>query len=272
MMATPLAAQSWRSITSARQLHGERDLAVHVRYGAGRFTLGAAAGGQLYRMELRYDEDKFIPVREYDVATPSIRLGVRSREGSRVSMRDSRRGEQPPFMDVLLTPDVPLNLDIELGAVEAEIELGGLAIRRASYHTGASETRLRWSRPNPVPCEELVLRAGAAEFTATQLGNSNCDRVSFEGGLGEVTLDFSGSWRRAMQASVNMGIGSLQLRLPRDVGVAVTVSRFLASFDAAGFTKRGNTYYSANYNDARHRLTLAVNTSIGGIEVAWIND
>jgi hypothetical protein len=267
----PLLGQSWRSITSARQLHGERELTVNVRYGAGRFTLGPGTGSQLYRMELRYDEDKFIPVREYDVATPSIRLGVRSREGTRVSMGNTRRGEQPPFLDVLLTPDVPLVIDMELGAVQAEIEMGGLAIQRASYHTGASETRFRWSRPNPVPCEDLTLRAGAAEFTATQLGNSNCERVSFEGGLGEVTLDFSGSWRRSMIASVNMGIGSLQLRLPRDVGVAVTVSRFLASFDAAGFTKRGNTYYSANYNESRHRLTLDVNTSIGGIEVSWIN-
>jgi hypothetical protein len=266
-----LFAQSWRSVTSARQLHGERELTVNVQYGAGRFTLGPATNGQLYRMELRYDEDKFIPVREYDMATPSIRLGVRSREGSRVTMRDTRRGEQPPFMDVALTPEVPLSLVMELGAVQAEIEMGGLAIQRAAYHTGASQTRFRWSRPNPIPCEELSLRAGAAEFTATQLGNSNCDRISFEGGLGDVTLDFSGSWRRSMEASVEMGIGALQLRLPRDIGVAVTVSRFLASFDAAGFTKRGNTYYSPNYSDARHRLTLNVNTSIGGIEVAWIN-
>lgn len=269
LMSHPAFAQSWRTVTSARQLQGERELTVNVQYGAGRFRLGPATGNQLYRMELRYDEDKFVPVREYDVATPSVRLGVRSREGSRVSMRD-RRGDPPPSMTVGLTPDVPLTLRMELGAVEAVIDLGGLAIRRAEYHTGASQTRLRWSRPNPIPCEALEMGAGAAEFTASELGNSNCERVTFDGGLGDITLDFSGSWRRSMEASVDMGVGSLQLRLPRDVGIAVTVNRFLASFDGAGFNKRGNTYYSPNFETARHRLTLRVNTSIGGIEVAWI--
>lgn len=272
LIAPSLAsAQSWRTVTSARQLHGERELAVNIRYGAGHVTLRPAATGQLYRMELRYDEDKFIPVREYDPATPSITLGIRSREGSRVSLRDGRRSGETPSLDVMLTPDIPLLLVLEMGAVQADVELGGLAIQRAEYHTGASETRLRWSQPNPVPCDELVMRAGAAEFHALQIANSNCERVSFEGGLGEITLDFTGSWRRSMDASVEMGIGSLNLRLPRDVGVAVTVSRVLASFDAAGFTKRGNTYYSANYNDARHRLTLRVSTSLGGIDVAWEN-
>jgi len=266
----PAFAQSWRTVTSARQLQGERDLTVSIQYGAGRFRLGPAAGNQLYRMELRYDEDKFIPVREYDVATPSIRLGVRTRDGARVSLREMRRGEQPPSLTVSLSPDVPLVLDMQLGAVEAVVDFGGLAVRRATYHTGASQTHLRWSRPNPIQCEELQLSAGAAQFTASDLGNSNCDRVRFEGGLGEITLDFTGSWRRSMEASVDMGVGSLQLRLPRDVGVAVTVNRFLASFDGAGFDKRGNTYYSPNYENARHRLTLRVNTSIGGIEVAWI--
>jgi len=271
LYAPSLSAQSWRTVTSARQLHGERELQVNVRYGAGRVTLRPAPTGQLYRMELRYDEDKFIPVREYDLATPSITLGIRSRDAARVSMREGRRSGETPSLDVALTPDIPLSLVIELGAVEADLELGGLAIHRAEYHTGASESRLRWSEPNPVPCAELVMRAGAAEFQALQIANSNCELVSFEGGLGEVTLDFTGTWRRSMDASVGMGIGSLSLRLPRDVGVAVTVSRVLASFDAAGFTKRGNTYYSANYNDARHRLTLRVSTSLGGIDVAWSN-
>ena len=270
-LVPPLAAQSWRTVTSARQLHGERELNVTIQYGVGRFRLGPASSSQLYRMELRYDEDRFIPVREYSAAAHSITLGVRGREGTRVSIRDTRRSEQTPSMDVALTPDVPLVLEMNLGAVEAAVELGGLAVRRATYRTGASESRLHWSAPNPVACEELRMEAGAAEFTASGLGNSNCAALRFDGGLGEITLDFNGSWRNSMDASVNMGIGSLQLRLPRNVGVAVTVSRFLASFDGAGFTKRGNTYYSPNYNESRQRLTLHISTSIGGIEVAWID-
>jgi hypothetical protein len=269
-----LAAQSWRTITSARQLHGETDARVHVQYGAGRFRLSPGVAGELYRLDLRYDEDKFIPLREYDAATGALNLGVRSREGQgvHVSLGDRRREGPVPSLDLSLNPDIPLALEMELGAVEADVELGGLALRRIRYRTGASETQLRFSRPNPIACEQLEMEAGAAQFRADDLANANCARVSFRGGVGEVTLGFSGAWRRSVTADVNVGIGSLHLRLPRDVGVALQLSRFLASFDAAGFEKRGNMYYSPNYNSARYRLTLDVNASIGGVDVVWADD
>ena len=40
-----LSTQTWRTLTSARQRHGETALTVHVNYGAGEFRLGAAPGG-----------------------------------------------------------------------------------------------------------------------------------------------------------------------------------------------------------------------------------
>ena len=267
-----LHAQSWRTLTSARQVHGESDMRVEVRYGAGRFQLTPGNEDELYRMEMRYDEDKFVPLREYDAGSRTLRLGVQSREGQgvRVSLGDRHRNEPPPSLDITLSPDVPMSLDLELGAVTADVDLGGLALRRVHFETGASQTHLRFTRANPVPCEELSIEAGAAEFNAADLANANCARITFKGGVGGMTLDFGGTWHRSATASLEVGIGSLNLRLPRDVGVSVRLNRFLASFDAAGFEKRGGTYYSANWDNARYRLTLDVNASLGGVDVAWI--
>jgi hypothetical protein len=261
-IATPAAAQTWRTITSARQLHGERELNVEVVYGAGRLRVSPGTAGELYRLEMRYDEERFTPVRAWDAATGSLHLGIRGRDGLRTSRSDGRRGEEPPFLELSLTPDLPLTLRVRLGAAEAEV-------RRLHYETGASATRLRFSRPNPVACEQMELRAGAAEFEAHRIANANCARVRFEGGVGRVVLDFTGTWRRSMEADLDVGFGSLDLRLPRDVGVAVHLSRFLASFDAAGFEKRGDVYYSANWASARQRLTLRVSAAVGGIQVVW---
>jgi hypothetical protein len=246
---------------------------VNVQYGAGNFRVTPGSPGELYRMDLRYDEDRFIPVREFSPGDGALRLGLRSRDGAglNVSLGDHRKSSQEASLDLKLSPDIPLDLDMELGAVEADLELGGIALRRLRYRTGASETHLRFSQPNPVPCDEMVIEAGAAQFEASAIGNANCARVSFRGGVGEVTLDFGGTWRRSTTADVNVGVGQLNLRLPRDVGVSVQLNRFLASFDAAGFEKHGNTYLSENYNTARYRITLNVNASFGGIEVAWLN-
>ncbi len=268
--APEVTAQTWRTLTSARQVQGERELAVDVQYAAGIFRLVPAAAGSLYRMELRYDEDKFVPVREYDAQRGTLRLGVRGREGVRVRMSDRRRGEPPPSLDVALSAEVPMALALQLGAAQADVELGGLPLRSITYETGASQTNLRFSSPNPLTCDALELRAGAAEFRVSQLANANCRRVSFEGGVGEVTLDFTGTWRQSMEGDVRVGIGSLTLRLPREVGVQIRLSRFLARFDRAGFTQRGNTYYSSNFESARYRLTLNVDAAIGGVDVNWV--
>jgi hypothetical protein len=269
----PAFAQTWRTITSSRQLHGEDELNVAVTYGAGRFTLAPAPAGTLYRMEMRYDEERVTPVREFDAAAASLRLGVQGRDhGTRVSLGDRRRGDPMPTMDVALSAELPLRLALDLGAVEADVDLTGLSLRSVRYRTGASETRLRFDQPNPVACEQLTMAAGAAQFTATGLGNANCRRVAFSGGVGDVTLDFTGEWRQHLAADVNVSIGSLRLRIPRDVGVSLRLNRFLASFERAGFTKRGNTYYSTNYESARYRLTLDVRAAIGGVDVTWVGN
>jgi hypothetical protein len=271
--ALPAAAQSWRTVTSARQVHGERDLSVDVRYGAGHFQLTPGTPDELYRMELRYDEDKFTPVREYDADAGTLSLGVRSREGDglHVSLGDHHGDGPMPALALSLSPDVPMALNLKLGAVQADVELGGLSLSRIHYETGASETHLHFSHPNTTACTELSLQAGAAEFDARELANSNCARIHFQGGIGETTLDFGGTWRRSMTAQVEVGLGTLNLKLPRDVGVSVHLNRFLASFDAAGFEKRGDMYYSSNYNTARYHLTMDINASFGGIDVAWMN-
>lgn len=268
-LTSPAAAQTLRTLTSARQLHGESSLIVDVTYAVGQFRLEPAAAGDLYRMELRYDEDKFLPVREYDADAGVLRLGLRSLHGSS-SLRKGRRGETPS-LDVALTAEVPMNLRLQIGAAEADAEFGGLALRRLVYHTGASESHVRFSRPNPVDCDALNFEVGAAEFTATGLGNVNCRRMAFRGGVGDVTLDFSGDWRNSADATAKVAIGSLKLLLPRDLGVAISLDRFLASFDHEGFTKRSGVWYSDNYASARYKLDLRVETAFGGIEVHWLD-
>lgn len=271
--AAPAAGQTWRTLTLSRPAHGESTLTVDVQYSAGRFRLTPGTSRTLYRVEMSYDEDRFTPVREFDAEASVVRLGLRGRSGSgvRVSVGDRRRDRQPATFDLSLNPDIPLTLNLELGAVESDVELGGLALRRVTYRAGASSSTVRFSRPNPVDCDELELEAGAAEFHVTSLANANCRRVSFHGGVGEVSLDFTGSWRQSVEADVDVSIGSLTLGLPRDVGVAIRVNRFLASFESAGFTKRGQTYYSSNYSSARYRLTMRVNATIGGIDVNWMD-
>ena len=66
-------------------------------------------------------------------------------------------------------------------------------------------------------------------------------------------------------------MGSLTLLLPDDVGVRVSKETFLMSFDSEGLMKRGDAYYSGNWESARYKLTLDVSGALGSIDVRWAN-
>jgi hypothetical protein len=262
----PAEAQEWRSITSARQIQDRAPLDVQIRYGAGELRLEAVESPMLYHMEMRYDERHFSPVTSYDPARRTLRLGTESREERRGRMNVRDGGN----LTVGLTREVPLNLDLQFGAGEADIDLGGISLRRVSLSTGASETKVRFSSRNPIAADQIRIEAGAASLEVTGLANTRAERFNFQGGVGSTTLDFSGEWTRSATASVQLGVGSVVLRVPRGVGLRVTRSSFLTSFETDGLTRQGNTFLSGDWETATHRLDLNVNAAFGSVRIEWI--
>jgi hypothetical protein len=120
------AQDTWRSLSSARQLQGESRLDVRVDYAAGTMEVGAAPAGRLYEFDLRYNEEHFAPVTEYARETGRLQLGVRSLERRAVSVRG--RDTRASRASVQLNPAIPLALDLRFGAGEARLELGGMGI------------------------------------------------------------------------------------------------------------------------------------------------
>lgn len=268
LAAAPAHAQHMRSLTSARQLAGdERRLAVQVEYGAGELRVEPARGDLLYRMELRYDDEQVRPVTAYDRAAGRLKLGVESRDRN----GNGRRGHRGDHATVALSPRVPLALDLKFGAGEANVELGGLALERVEIATGASESHVSFGAPNLASAGLVRVEAGAAEVHVTGIGNARARRFEFQGGLGDATLDFGGAWDHSGTASVQMGMGSVTLRLPRSLGVRVTKSSFLTSFDHGGMVKRGDAWFSRNYDQARYKLDIALDAALGSIDIEWMD-
>lgn len=269
ILATGGEAQQLRTITSARQLFGTEPVRVHLEYAAGTLDLQPAPAKTLYRMELRYDETHFSPVAQYDDRTRTLRLGTDGRENQ--ERRRGRGGIEGQHATIALSREVPLDLELEFGAGEAEIDLGGLQLRTLELSTGASETEVRFDEPNPIRASRVQINAGAAELRVIGLGNARADRIEFQGGVGSTLLDFSGAWSANGSASVKMGIGSVVLRLPRELGVRIDRTSFLTSFEAEGMTRRDGSYFSSNWSSAQQRLIIHVEAAIGSVEVDWID-
>ena len=262
------AAQQMREFSSARQRHGESRLSTRLDFGAGSLRLAPGPPSRLYGLQLAYDTERFRPISRFDPVAGSVHLGLEStgRSGIRVSSREHL--EQTAV--VHLSPSVSLALDVALGAVDADIELGGLRVTTLRIGTGASRSAIRFSTPNLAPCSAAVIEAGAAEVILTGLGNSRCDRITFSGGVGTALLDLSGVWASDAKLDVSMTMGELTLQLPRNVGVRVEMAKFLASFADAGWTREGNIYLSPGYAASERKVEISLSTTIGNVNVEWL--
>jgi hypothetical protein len=262
-----VAAQSMRPFTTFRQLHGETRLRAALAYAAGTLRLVPGRPAELYRMDISYDEERYVPVSDFDAARGSVSLGLRpsGQGGIRVVSKSQLR----QAANLTFSPRVDLDLEVALGAVDADLELGGLRISQLNLKAGASRAVVRFSEPNGVRCRSAELSAGAAELSVIGLGNSRCDRIEFEGGIGKVMLDLSGSWSTSSQVAVKMAMGEMTLRLPRGIGIRLTLDKFLSSFQPADLVRQGNSFVSPNYTRAERRLDLDVTTAVGGVTVEW---
>ena len=248
----------------SRQLSGESDMRVRIRYGAGRLSVRPAATGALYRMELRYDEDTFEPVAEY--AEDRLELGVRG-IGKHINWPGNHDSGE---MKLTLARDVPMDLDMEFGAVRADVDLGGLQMTRLDLSTGASESRIDISEPNRLRMSSAGFDVGAADFHVRNLGNLNAEIITVDAGVGNVVLDFRGQWEGDANVSVDMGLGALELRFPEGLGVRVIKNTFLTSLNSEGLRKRGDSFYSQDWEEAEHQITVTVDAVLGSIDVVWI--
>jgi len=268
--ASAASAQSMRPFSTYRQWHGETRLDARLDYAAGALRLAAGRPNELYRMDVLYDGDRYLPVSDFDAAGGSVMLGLQAAGGG--GLRVVSRSQLRQTASVTFSPSNDLTLAVTLGAVDGDLELGGLRLTDLALQAGASRATVRFSQPNATRCRAATLRAGAAELSVLGLGNCRCDRIAVEGGVGRVTLDFGGAWTSNSRVVVKMALGEVALRLPRQVGVRITLDRFLTTFEPQGLVRRGSSYLSPGYDQMSRHVDIDVTTAVGGVTLGWVGE
>jgi len=244
-------------------------LTADVRFDIGSLEIGADHASQLYSLDLDYDKANYQPKVEFDAAGGREgRLSVQLEGKKKFGMRHERRTNR---MRLNLSDSVPLVLDVRAGVGEARLSLSGLQLKRLDLESGVGGTRMSIYEPNPENCERVRLRNGVGSFEAVGLGNLNFQELDFEGGVGGADLDLTGEWKQDASMRVEVGVGGVTLRMPRDIGVRVEAEKHLLSgFHLDGFVKRDSEYYSENYDQVKIRVSIRVQTGIGGFRISWI--
>lgn len=260
---------SIRTLTATRMATDEEDLSVTVRFAGGHLDLRPAKEGLLYSARMQFDESRFEPLNQYVGDTRRLTIGIEARR----RVTSSGRNPSPTqSLDLGVSPDVPTLLSLELGMAGVDLRLGGISLERLDLTSTAGESTVSFDAPNTIPCSSLTVKAGASALNMSGLGHSRCRNIEVKGGVGDMTLDFAGEWRQgeSTTAEVKLGVGALTLRFPADLGVAIDVDRLVASIEAPGMVKRGDSLVSENYESADSHLKLRIATAFGDIKIVWI--
>lgn len=245
---------------------GDQTLEARIEMNVGKLEIQEGDAAELYDLEVHYDSNAFEPKVEFErrdeVAHLDFKLQGRNRSVRRI---DKTR------LSLRLNPQVKLRLTTETGVAESEIDLTGLQLESMQLRAGVGETKLAMLSPNPADCGEIRIANGVGALEATGLGNFNFRRLVFEGGVGGAQLDFSGAWEQTGEVRVQVGVGGMQLRFPRDLGVELEATQSIfSSINTSEFESREGALVSKNFDQAGRKIKVVIQGGIGGVDIDWL--
>jgi len=210
---------------------------VKISPAAGAFSLSALADSpQLIEGTVDvWAQENLISDFSIEDGVGAVRLESRSEGGFFFPDEDLSRA-----WTLGLSPDIPLTLDITLGAGESSLDLTALTLDALVMHTGVGQT-------------EIDLPSGdyAAEISAGV-------------GLLIINLPPNGS----LTLEIKGGVGAIILRVPRGAPVFFDVSHGLGGIEVpATFEQFAKDYASPAFNEGGEHITVNLSQGVGSIAI-----
>lgn len=135
-----------------------------------------------------------------------------------------------------------------------------------------SQTENTWDLklPAAVPAKlSLNLGVGTSRISLAEVDVRDLEVTT---GVGESTIDLSGPRTADMTGHIDAGVGSVTLRLPRNVGVRViggTAGVGSLSYD--GLTKDGDTFVNAAFAQPGPKIDLTLTRGVGDVKLVLVD-
>ena len=235
---------------------------VDVLFGAGELEISAGDTDDLFLGRFLYNVDEWEPQVSYEDG----RLIVQQGDDDESWGWPGDEGVRNEW-DLRFSPEAVLDMNIQAGAGQGELDLTDLQIEKLDIDLGAGDFTISFGEPNAAEMSRFTLDVGAAQLEINGVGNASPEEMVVQGGAGEITLDMTGDWTRSADIEVTAGLGQLNLYLPDDVGVKVKVTGGLADIETSGLRRSGDAYVNDVYGEAEIELTIAVTTGVGQVNL-----
>jgi hypothetical protein len=180
---------------------------AELRMGAGELNVTGGADA-LMEADFAYNVADWEPEIDYNVSGETGELIVEQGSGADIPLGGEPRNE----WDLRFNDDVPIDLNVQMGAGESDLDLDSLTLTGLDLQMGAGETTvdLTGSYDRDIAA---TIEGGVGEATV-QLPSEIGVRVNAEGGLGQINAE---GLQREGNAYVNDAYGDSDVTLDVDV-------------------------------------------------------
>jgi hypothetical protein len=96
--------------------------------------------------------------------------------------------------------------------------------------------------------------------------------LNMDTGVGDTTVDLSGPRTSDLSASIDSGVGTLTVRLPKNVGVRVTGhDDGVGTFKADGFISQGSDFVNEAYSGTGPKIEIDLNRGVGDVTLVLVD-
>lgn len=180
---------------------------AELRMGAGELKVTGAADA-LMEADFSYNVADWKPQVNYEVSGETGELSVEQGSGEDGSLGGDARNE----WDLHFNDDAPINLSVQMGAGESDLDLDSLALTGLDLRMGAGETTVDLTGDYTRDFDATV-EGGVGEATVL-LPSDVGARVRAEGGLGQINAE---GLQREGDSYVNDAYGESDVTLEVDI-------------------------------------------------------
>ena len=161
--------------------------------------------------------------------------------------------------------NVPMDLTIHAGAYEGTIDLSGVPLIHLQINDGASKTRVVFNQQNPQTMESLTYKTGASAVDLIGLANANFKKLTFGGGAGAYTLDFTGKLQQEANVAITSGVSNVKIIVPTDMHARIELKGGLNNVTQSGSWSVNNQIYETGTQGPV--LSITVDMGVGNLEL-----
>ncbi len=256
-------------VTKKVEMKDADEVVLRCELGAGEFTITPGDIAEAAVVDITYNPRRVDYYVDYEEKRGKCYIELESEHHSK-----SNIDTEDNIWDITLSTRYEASIEIDIGACDASIDLGGVPLKEVTLDIGAASGVMEFSAPNPIRLEEIDIDAGASSLEIHNLGNANFDYFNFDGGAGSFDLDLTGKYEGESMVSIDIGLGSADITLPEDVPFRIETEgdNWLSSVDIHNRDMDEvdeDVYESSDFDRADTRIILEISVGLGSVDIYW---